>query len=78
VTLATLKTIGIITFLQSLLRDDEITQDEATTLLNLITGDESVTAADSMTIPSRTVTSPPYVYGPSAGNAGKWNFSTWG
>ncbi|MEQ9135763.1 MAG: hypothetical protein RLO51_11180 [Thalassobaculum sp.] len=76
VKIATLRTIGIIDFLQTLLRDDEITQDEAETLLSLLIFKDTVEVTDTLTLPA-AVTSPPYVYGPDDGNVGRWNFSTW-
>lgn len=76
VKIATLRTVGIINFLQSLLRDDEITQDEAETLLSLLIFSDTVEVTDTLSLPA-AVTSPPYVYGPDAGNVGRWNFGTW-
>ena len=80
VKIATLKTISVLDFMQSLLRDDEITQNEAETLLNLLAFAESVEVSDVLTLPTN-VTSPPYVWGPSdesGANVGRWNFATWG
>lgn len=76
VTVATLKTVGIIDFLRSLLRDDGLTQDEAETLLNLLDFSDAIEISESLTLPAN-ITSPPYVWGPSAGNEMRWNFFTW-
>lgn len=72
---ATLKNIGIIEYLQNQLRSKEVIVDDQDTLLNFLQFSDSGTFSDSFATPVKT--SPPYVYGPSAGNVGKWNFSTW-
>jgi hypothetical protein len=78
VTFATLKSIGIIEYLQRQLRDREIVIDDQETLLNYFQIEDSMGLTDSLDTPSTN--SPPYVYGPTggSGNVGKWNFATWG
>lgn len=61
VKVATKKTLGIIEFLQSLLRDGEIRQDEAETLINLQSLAETGYGSDILTLPADT-TSPEYLY----------------
>lgn len=73
---ATLKNIGIIEYLQNQLRSKEIIVDDQDTLLNYLQFSDTGTLSDSLATP--TTNSPPYVYGPSAGNVGRWNFATWG
>lgn len=77
VSIASTKTIGMLEFLRSLMRDDEITQDEAETLLNFFSFSEEVAGTDTLTTPF-TKSSPPYLWGPDGGNVGTWNYSTWG
>jgi hypothetical protein len=71
VAISSLRTIGIITFLQKLLRDDEQV-DENTTLLKLIGLTDALGMTDTLTFPSN-LTSPPYVY-----DTAVCGFSTWG
>lgn len=72
VQLATLKTIGIITILQKLLLQEDLTVDEQVNLLTLISQKDTITASD--TISSVTTTSRPYFVGTTA----KMGFSTVG
>lgn len=73
---ATLRNIGIIDFLLNQIRSKEIIVDDMETLLNLKTfTDDEIQFSDSLASPATD--SPPYVYGVSAGNVGKWNFATW-
>ena len=64
VTLATLKTIGIITVLQKLLLQEDLTVDEQTVLLTLIACNDTFAANDTMA--SVTTTSRPYFVGTTA------------
>ena len=78
VRLATLRTIGIIEFLQDLVKEKGVREGESVTLLNFRTIDDEASAEDS--IVSITSTSPPYVITDSDGNvttgtAAKVNFS---
>lgn len=68
---ATLKTVGIIDYLQNQLRSKEIIVDDQETLLNLydFTSD---TIASSDTFATPTTSSPPYVYG-----AATWGYAAW-
>lgn len=75
VSIASRKTLGVIEFLQSLIRDTEITQDEAETLVTLLSLEENATGTDTLGTPTKT--SPPYVWGPDGGNEIVWNFFTW-
>lgn len=75
VSFATLENIGIIEFLQNQLRSKEVIVDDFETLLSLV--DLSDTAEFSDTIDTPTSDSPPYVYGPDAGNVGQYNYATW-
>jgi hypothetical protein len=72
---ATLKNIGIIEYLQNQLRSKEVIVDDQETLLNYLTLEDTVGLSDSLATPTHT--SPPYVYGPDAGNVGRWGYSTW-
>lgn len=89
VTLATLRTVGIIDFLRGLLKTDDITINEAETLLSFYQFADEATASDSMTLPSATF-EPPYIWlsdDPGddatiiAGSGGRppirWNFFSW-
>jgi hypothetical protein len=74
-TFATLRDIGIIEFLQNQLRDKEILVGDTETLLNLFNLSDEIQFSDVLSAP--TTDSPPYVYGPSGGNVGVWNFATY-
>jgi len=89
VELATLRSIGIIDFLQNLLKDKGISEGESETLLTFLQFDDEVEATDDLTLPSET-TSPPYMWmsddpGDDATTIAnnptktpiKWNFWTW-
>lgn len=72
VAVSSLRTIGIINFLQKLLRDDEPI-DENVMLLKLLDFTDSYGLTDTLTLPTN-MTSPPYYYD----DAGAiWNFTTW-
>lgn len=73
---ATLKTVGIIDYLQSQLRNKEIIVDDQETLLNLysFTAD---TIASSDTFATPTTSSPPYVWAGAGGNEMVWGYFTW-
>lgn len=75
VSVASTKTLGIIDFLQKLLRDREITADENEALITFLSFSDSPEVTDSLGTP--TTSSPPYLYGPDAGNVGEWNFATY-
>ena len=62
VELATQKTIGIITFLQDLIRKKTISEGESETLLTFLQLDDDAEASDSVGTPA--VTSPPYMIMP--------------
>lgn len=71
----TLKSIGIIEYLQKQLRDREIVVDDQETLLNLITiSQDTVTSSDSI---ATSTSAPPYIYGVTTGNTGDWGYATW-
>lgn len=76
--LATLRTVGIIEFLQRMLRNNGDSEGENELLLSFYNFDDELSIADSFTLPV-AVTSPPYKYysGTPTGDIGKWNFSTW-
>jgi hypothetical protein len=61
VTVATVKTVGIITVLQKLLLKENLTVDEQVILLNLIELADGFAVSDTMV--SVTTQSGPYVYG---------------
>jgi hypothetical protein len=75
VTFATLRDIGIIEFLQNQLRDKEILVGDTETLLNLFNLSDEIQFSDVLSAP--TTDSPPYVYGPDAGNVGVYGFATY-
>lgn len=58
---ATLKSIGIIEYLQAQLRSNEVIVDDAETLLNYIPNSDTITASDTLATPTHT--SPPYLVG---------------
>lgn len=72
---ATLKNIGIIEYLQNQLRSKEVIVDDQETLLNYLTLSDTVGYSDALAAP--VTDSPPYVYGPSGGNTGRWGFATY-
>lgn len=75
---ATLKSIGIIEFLQRQLRDREIVEDDQETLLNFLPFEDSVDAADSLAAP--TASTGPYKWSNDAGttpNKLVWGYGTW-
>lgn len=72
---ASMNNVGIIEFLQKQLLKDEVIVDDAETLLSVV--NLSDTGVFSDTITAGATTSPPYVYGPDAGNVGTWNFATY-
>lgn len=76
---ATLKSIGIIEYLQNQLRSREVIEDDQETLLNFIpTGSDTVAFADSLSTP--TTSSGPYVYSNDAGttpNKGRYSYATY-
>ena len=61
VELATLRSVGVIAFLQNLLRDRGISEGESETLLTFLQFDDQVNVSDTLTLPSE-VTSPPYMW----------------
>lgn len=73
---ATLKSIGIIDYLQSQLRSKEVIVDDQETLLNLI-ADSADTVAASDTIDAPTTSSPPYVWAGAGGNEMVWGYFSW-
>lgn len=75
VSIASTKTLGIIEFLQALLRENEIKEDESEVIVSFLELDDAATGTDTLGTP--TTSSPPYVYGPSGGNVGEWNFATY-
>lgn len=72
VSFATLKTLGIIEYLQKSLKDEEITEDEQETLLKYLMEDESIAFVDEVV--DINVTSPPYRYDDEDS---RYNFATW-
>lgn len=89
VQLATLRSVGIIDFLQNLLKDRGISEGESETLLTFLHFEDEAEATDELTTPF-TKTSPPYMWMPEdesddaatiAANPTKtpirWNFWTW-
>jgi hypothetical protein len=77
VNFATLKSIGIIEFLQNQIRSKEVIVDDQETLLSYLafTGEE-IGMTDGIDAP--TATSAPYVYAGAGGNEGRWGYATWG
>lgn len=76
---ATLKSIGIIEYLQNQLRSKEVIVDDAETLLNFIPSDsDEITTSDSLATP--TTSSPPYKWSNDEGttpNKMVWGYFTW-
>lgn len=75
---ATLKTLGIIDFLQQRVLDEEITENELETLLNYFQLEDSFNVSDSIGTP--TTSSPPYKWSNDAEttpNRLRWNLGTW-
>ncbi|MEP2085074.1 MAG: hypothetical protein ABJI44_00135 [Marinomonas sp.] len=73
---ATLKSIGIIDYLQNQLRSKEVIVDDQETLLNFI-ADDTDTIATSDTLDPPTDSSPPYVWAGAGGNEAVWGYFTW-
>lgn len=75
---ATLKSIGIIEYLQRQLRDREIIEDDQETLLNYIANTDTCGFSDSLSAP--VITMPPYKYSNDAGttpNKARFGYSTY-
>lgn len=75
---ATLKSIGIIEYLQNQLRSKEVIVDDQETLLNFFPLTDSVGAGDSLAAP--TDSTGPYAWSNDAGttpNKLVWNYGTW-
>jgi len=72
---ASMYNVGIIEFLQKQLLKDEVIVDDSETLLSIVNLSDAGVFSDTITPEAKT--SPPYVYGPDAGNVGKWNFATY-
>lgn len=75
---ATLKSIGIIEYLQRQLRDREIVVDDQDTLLNFYTLSDEMTTTDALDTP--VTQSGPYVWSNDAGTTPKklvWGYGTW-
>jgi hypothetical protein len=79
ISFATLKSIGIIDYLQAQLRSKEIIVDDQETLLSdLPVGSDTATASDSLGTPSATTG--PYPWSDDAGSTSNklvWGFGTW-
>ncbi len=76
---ATLKSIGIIEYLQSQLRDREVIVDDDETLLNYITFEDTIGFTDSLAAP--VTSTGPYKWSNDAGttpNKLVWGYGTWG
>lgn len=67
---ATLKSIGIIAYLQNQLRSKEVIVDDEEVLLNFYPFDDEIGASDSLATP--TATTGPYLWGTAV-----WGYSTW-
>jgi hypothetical protein len=75
---ATLKSIGIIEYLQNQLRSKEVIVDDKETILNYYPLSDTVTASDSLATP--TASTGPYNWSNDAGttpNKGVWGYFTW-
>ena len=70
VSFATLKSIGIIDYLQNQLRSKEVIVDDEETLLNFFNLSDTVTAGDSLATPSTST-------GPYAWGSFDWGYGTW-
>lgn len=68
---ATLKSIGIIDYLQAQLRSKEVIQDDTETLLNYFAETDTATTSDTAATPTHT--SGPYVWGTPS-----WGYAVWG
>lgn len=66
----TLKSVGIIQYLQNQLRSKEVIIDDQETLLSLITDDDTIDTDDSLATPSTSTG--PYVWG-----SFDWGYGTW-
>ena len=88
VELATLRTLGIINFLQFLLKDKGVREGESETLLTFLNFDDSVGVTDNFEILDSS--SPPYMWMPTdpaddqsiidanpTKTPARWNYSTW-
>lgn len=77
---ATLKSVGIIEYLQNQLRSKEVIVDDYETLLNVIpTMTDTLTSTDTLATPVKS--SGPYKWSNDAGtttNKMVWNYGTWG
>lgn len=67
---ATLKSIGIIEYLQAQLRSKEVIVDDKETLLNYLPSEDEVTASDTLATPSTSTG--PYTWGNF-----DWGYGTW-
>ena len=67
--------IGIIEFLQNQILKEELIFDDASTLLSVTNLADTGIFSDTVT--AGAPTSPPYVWGPDAGNVGIWDFATY-
>lgn len=67
---ATLKSIGIIEYLQNQLRSREVIVDDQETLLNLYSFSDTVATSDSLDVPSTSTG--PYVY-----DTAVWGYAVW-
>jgi hypothetical protein len=76
VSFATLKTIGIIEFLQKRLLGEKLDEDEIEELLNYDEVSDLMSMQDEV-IDSLMTTSPYYYSPATSGSQGVWNFSTW-
>ncbi|HOM27346.1 MAG TPA: hypothetical protein PKV21_07560 [bacterium] len=72
---ATLKTIGILTLLQNMIKLSKEPKYDVEKLLSLIGFSDSLDITDSLSIIFPT--SPPYYWGDCETNEGTWDFSTW-
>lgn len=72
---ATLKSVGIIEYLQAQLRSKEVIVDDQETLLNLHDLTDGVAISDTLAAP--TDSSPPYVWAGAGGNEMVWGYFTW-
>lgn len=71
VNFATMKSVGIVEYLQRQLRDREIVEDDQETLLNFIPFDsDEVSLTDSLTTPTDTT-------GPYKWDSFSWGYATW-
>lgn len=67
---ATLRSIGIIAYLQGQLRSKEVIVDDEEVLLNYYPSEDEIGFTDSLAAPARS--SPPYLWGTA-----RWGYSTW-